>query len=319
MHIYQSTDKMAELIGQDYSLLQVMSRFNIPLGVGEKSVDEICHENHVDTNTFLAVLNFVGNNCDHRFIAKPEELSLKSLMGYLQEAHNYFLNYTFPTIRRKLIEAINCSADDKITFLIIKYYDNFVEEVREHLDYENSTIFPHVNALLTGKSTNFDINSFDTEHDESAGDKLNELKNIIIRYHHTPDANHALHGVLFDIFNCDAELKAHGLVEEHLFIPAVRLLEERTAADNLPSSTNDEPTDRDSTLSAREKEIVISVVKGMTNKEMADLLNISVNTVLTHRRNIARKLEIHSPAGLTIYAIVNGLIKIDELSRTRDI
>lgn len=66
-------------------------------------------------------------------------------------------------------------------------------------------------------------------------------------------------------------------------------------------------------LSQREKEIVKAVAKGMSNKEVADMLCISTNTVTTHRRNIASKLEIHNPAGLTIYAIVNGLIDISEV------
>lgn len=66
-------------------------------------------------------------------------------------------------------------------------------------------------------------------------------------------------------------------------------------------------------LSAREKEIVTCVVKGMTNKEIADALFLSAHTVITHRRNIARKLQIHSPAGLTIYAIVNKLVEIQDI------
>lgn len=67
------------------------------------------------------------------------------------------------------------------------------------------------------------------------------------------------------------------------------------------------------TLSAREQEIVTLVVRGLTNKEIASKLFLSVHTVLTHRRNIARKLEIHSATGLTIYAIVNGLIDLSEI------
>ena len=66
-------------------------------------------------------------------------------------------------------------------------------------------------------------------------------------------------------------------------------------------------------LSSREKEIVTYVVKGMTNKEIADALFLSTHTVITHRRNIARKLQIHSPAGLTIYAIVNKLVEIQDI------
>jgi DNA-binding NarL/FixJ family response regulator len=67
-------------------------------------------------------------------------------------------------------------------------------------------------------------------------------------------------------------------------------------------------------LSEREKEIVICVAKGLSNKEIADTLFLSVNTVTTHRRNIAKKLRIHSPAGITIYAIVNKLITLEEVN-----
>lgn len=66
-------------------------------------------------------------------------------------------------------------------------------------------------------------------------------------------------------------------------------------------------------LSDREKEILVSVVKGMSNKEIAEFHSISIHTVITHRRNIARKLEIHSVSGLTIYAILNKLVDIKEI------
>lgn len=69
-------------------------------------------------------------------------------------------------------------------------------------------------------------------------------------------------------------------------------------------------------LSAREKEIIVEVVKGLTNKQIAERLFISAHTVITHRRNIAAKLQIHSPAGLTIYAIVNKLVELNDVKNT---
>ena len=71
--------------------------------------------------------------------------------------------------------------------------------------------------------------------------------------------------------------------------------------------------DGQETLSQREKEIVICVVKGMTNKEIAEKLFLSIHTVITHRRNISKKLQIHSAAGLTIYAIVNKLVELSDV------
>ena len=66
-------------------------------------------------------------------------------------------------------------------------------------------------------------------------------------------------------------------------------------------------------LSDRETEVLVLIAQGLSSKEIADRLCISLNTVITHRRNIARKLQIHSPAGLTIYAIVNGLVDISSV------
>jgi len=65
-------------------------------------------------------------------------------------------------------------------------------------------------------------------------------------------------------------------------------------------------------LSQRECEVVTWVARGLTNKEIADVLHLSPHTVVTHRRNIAAKLDIHSPSGLTIYALMNNLISMEE-------
>ena len=83
--------------------------------------------------------------------------------------------------------------------------------------------------------------------------------------------------------------------------------------DKLFDSRVDKGSEEQNTLSGREKEIIICVVKGLTNKEIAQTLFLSTHTVISHRRNLTRKLEIHSTAGLTVYAIMNKLIEIDEI------
>ena len=66
-------------------------------------------------------------------------------------------------------------------------------------------------------------------------------------------------------------------------------------------------------LSEREKDVLIQVVRGLSNKEIADVLCISMHTVVSHRKHITRKLNIHSTAGLTVYAIVNKLVDLNDL------
>lgn len=61
-------------------------------------------------------------------------------------------------------------------------------------------------------------------------------------------------------------------------------------------------------LSEREREILVSVARGKTNKEIADMHNISIHTVISHRKNISRKTGIKTIAGLTVYALLNNMI-----------
>lgn len=88
-------------------------------------------------------------------------------------------------------------------------------------------------------------------------------------------------------------------------------IERLNAEDPLPEVEEEEQQ----TLSSREKEIVVCVVKGMTNREIADRLYLSTHTVITHRRNIARKLQVHSASGLTVYAIVNKLVELNDIKK----
>ncbi len=62
-------------------------------------------------------------------------------------------------------------------------------------------------------------------------------------------------------------------------------------------------------LSSREKEVLVAVAKGLTNKEIADSLNISIHTVIAHRKNITSKIGIKSIPGLTLFAMTNGLLE----------
>lgn len=89
---------------------------------------------------------------------------------------------------------------------------------------------------------------------------------------------------------------------------------ERKLENLAEQSEEKELGEEQQSLSTREKEIVVCVVKGMTNREIADNLFLSTHTVITHRRNIARKLQIRSASGLTIYAIVNKLVELDDIN-----
>ena len=309
---------MCDVISSEFHLLQTMCRFGISLGCGERTVEEVCNEAGVDTATFLAVANYIhtdGNAASMNL----EDVSVQCLTDYLERAHNYFLSFQLPAIRRKLLEAINCAENRDVAFLILKFFDEYIGDVRRHMQYENKHVFTYVRSLLGGtRPQGFEIARFEKSH-LGVDKKLQELKNIIIKYYR-PQAtgtDELMNMLLFDIVSCENDLRKHCELEDALFVPVVEQLEtevEQQPASSLGKEKESGKADAEA-LSEREKEIVHYAVCGLTNKEIAARLYISFNTVLTHRKNISRKLDIHSLAGLTIYAIANGIVDIDEVKK----
>lgn len=308
--MYEADDKMISLIADNYDMLQSLGRFGINLGFGDKTVRDVCEEQNVDTYTFLAVVNFSMN--DSASLNSNDRLSIPTLLHYLEASHEYYLNFELPSIRRELKEALDDT--DNLARLIIRLYDEFADEVRVHMQYEEKNVFPYVDSLLNHKVDNgYDIDTFSKHHDQ-VDMKLRELKNIIIKYLPSDSRrNNQLIATLHDLYSNEKWLKQHARIEDEMFIPAIRELENKFKKNDVSvkiSRMINQNKDGGDALSDREKDVVVALVQGMTNKEIADHLFISINTVITHRRNIARKLQIHSPAGLTIYAIVNNLVDI---------
>ena len=108
-----------------------------------------------------------------------------------------------------------------------------------------------------------------------------------------------------DLWHTEQDFADHCAIEDEILRPALS---------QAPVNHPIQPVAQDSDLlSDRERDVLVQIVKGLSNKEIADVLCISTHTVITHRKNITRKLNIHSTAGLTIYAIVNQLVNIGSL------
>lgn len=310
--MYEADDKMISLLRDNYDLLQALGSFGINLGFGDKTVRETCEDNDVDTYTFLAVVNYAMNGYGE--FDNDEQISVPTLLHYLQASHAYFLEFQLPYIRRELSESLD--ENDSLGRLILKFYDEYAHEIRRHMQYEQKTLFPYVQQLIDGEPANdYNVETF-SKHHGAADKKLRELKLLIIKYLPQDGLhNNQLTATLHDIYENEVWLRQHAMVEDHIFVPAIRRLEQITKQQDVTRNISgmvfgNATAQNPDALSDREKDVIISLVQGMSNKEIADHLCISINTVITHRRNIARKLQIHSPAGLTIYAIVNGLVDI---------
>lgn len=223
---YKQTDKMSDLVCENYSTLLVMSRFGIALGFGDRSIGDVCTSAGVDPATFLAVVNMM---LDEEPLDESEysEISVEAFMQYLHNSHDYYLEYRLPAIRAKLIAALDEGSD--VSVVIARFFDEYAAEVRKHMNYEEHTLLPYIRSLLAGeKHSDYDVDTFERQHDD-VEEKMTDLKNILIKYYRADDHNE-LNGVLFDIFSIERDLASHNFVENNLLVPIVKRLERKIEA-----------------------------------------------------------------------------------------
>jgi len=224
---FSANEKMSDLINENHSLLLVISRFGLSLGFGDKTVKEVCDINGIDCTTFLAVVNFLSEG-NFEVGNDYENISIVSVIDYLKNSHEYFLDFKLPAIRNKLLAAIN-APDQSIPYEVIfmKFFDEYFSEVKKHMEYEDKVVFPYVLKLLAGqKDPKYSISVFQERHNEIES-KLVELKNILIKYYPAKGSNHLLTEVLFDILSCEIDLASHNQVEDYLFVPAIEDIERK--------------------------------------------------------------------------------------------
>jgi len=318
------------LIAEQPVVLHVMSRFNLPLGVGEKTIQEFCQQNHVHAYTFLFIVNFTIAYTDMQQTSHiavvdinaeahcpdADGIDLATLVTYLKQAHKYFCGFALPMIRKRLVESINYAGDDKIPVLIIRFFDEYTHEINLHMKHENNQLFPFVHNRLEGGKVTGTIETFAHQHtkvdDEHIGAKLTELKNLIIKYWNRPlstfNEEPLLHSTLFDIFSLERDFATHCALEDEVLIPAMRRYEQTKMEQKILANNRLEDVEEE--LSDREKDVLRELVKGKSNKEIAASLYISTHTVISHRKNIVKKLNIKSVAGLTIYSLVNKIVEL---------
>ncbi len=319
MDDFKPTDKMSKIVECDYRLMQVIARFGITMGFADKSISEVCHQHGVDVHTFLAVMNTARN---YQQSAAKTDVSLdlidvQSLLDYLKRTHYYILNHELPRMRRDLLGALDCSLQNEVAFLLLKYFDMYFAEVQNHIKFEETEVYTFAETLISGNVPTGKKVSFHKHNEDFVG-KLHDLIKVFLQYYPQEGNNDALNDVVYDIYRVEEDIHIHCRIEDDLLVPLLRKMEHRRSkavyVDVAKPSGNYEASSSSSVLSDREKAVAVCVAKGMSNKEIADQLFLSVNTVTTHRRNIARKLNIHSSAGIAIYCVVNKLVTLGEIN-----
>ena len=231
-----------------------------------------------------------------------EKDRLRDILDFLRKGHRYYMDIMVPNLASSL-ERMTAPCREHQRQMFWKFFSDYKEELLNHFSYEENVVFPYIEAMLGGENdSQYSIGEYEQNH-SNVQEKLDDFKNLITKYLPKECQQADADQVLNDLLALELDLGKHTFIEDDVLIPAATRLEQQMAV----------PRDDAEELSDREKEILVCVAKGMLNKEIADACNISVYTVITHRKNITRKTGIKTVAGLTVYALLNNLIDLNTI------
>ena len=212
---------VSDLIDIDYSLLQVISRMGLSLKYAGLPVAEACRNSGVDPDTFILICN-VYSFPDH--IPSQEELAggdIRNIIDYLRRSHLYYMGRALRVLENsfdKLVAPFN----EKQKKVVLKFFNDYRDELDKHFAYEEEVVFPYVESLLRGAAgdSEYSIEQFE-EHHENVEEKLEDLKNIVMKYLPGDCSNELKIMVLLSIYHLHDDLRRHTYVENNILVPIV--------------------------------------------------------------------------------------------------
>lgn len=304
---YTESTKVADMLTSNPNQMLLLEHLGISPLVQGKSVEELCAENNLRTTLYLAFATlYEGEQLTS--MQEFEKSDLHNILTYLKNCHRYYLDEKIPKIKI-YVDEITAKGKTQGLKLLHDFTSDYIAEVTAHFNYENSIVFPYVAELEEKGSSDstYCVTQYKQHHD-NIEDKLTDLRELLVKYLPFDDSNHLRRKLLKGLYELEYDLKIHSHIEDAILIPLVEKYESNSKSQDTNANRENEEL-----LSVREKDVLRCLIQGKSNKEVADQLCISTHTVISHRKNISEKTGIKSLAGLTIYAIVHGIVNIESI------
>ena len=216
---------VADLIDIDYGLLQVISRMGLDLKYAGLPVSEACRKCGIDPDTFILICN-VYSFPDH--VPSSDELARRDIQGiiaYLHSSHLYYMGQALRVLENSFDKLV-APFDERQKKVVLKFFTDYKEELDKHFAYEEEVVFPYIQALMRDgvRNSEYSIEQFE-EHHENVEEKLEDMKNIVMKYLPGECSNDLRIMVLLSIYHLQDDLRRHTYVENNILVPIVGGLE----------------------------------------------------------------------------------------------
>ncbi len=292
---FSENSKMADVVLSDGRLLHVLPCFGIEPGFGEKTVERVCAEKGISAPLVVLVCNLYAFDDYTPDAALLRQIPIEGIVAYLKSSHRDYLEVRMP----RIIEAVLALPGGD---MLSSFCEKYRGEVVAHFRYEEEVVFPYIHKLLEGERPRYRISEYEANHSDIDG-ALDDLENIIVKYLPPECTIERSRSVLQELFSFGHDMRKHALLEDTILVPLVERLDDGGG----PAASFDGVE-----LTQREQQVLATLARGLSNKEVADRLCISTHTVISHRKNIMRKTGFKTAQGLTFFALHCGLISRED-------
>ncbi|HSO88331.1 MAG TPA: hemerythrin domain-containing protein [Draconibacterium sp.] len=218
--------RLSDLIAENSLLLLLLEHFEIDFAVKDKTVKQLCTEYSINLPVFLVFGNlYNGFYPDEAEIDALEDVS--SIIRFLKSSHRFYKHDKYPELKAFLVQLHEKQERDNI-LLIEKFFNDYFGEVLEHLDYEESVVFPYICSLIESGKTktknNFSANEY-RDHHTDIETKLTDLKNLLLKHISLKNDFSLRRKFLFSLFELEFDLNIHSLIEDKILLPLVGKIE----------------------------------------------------------------------------------------------
>lgn len=224
MQLFKSTDKLFRIINDNYNLLPVFNRFGIHPGFKDKTVAEVCDENNINKDFFLALIN-TYDNPDYFPEDELRRFSPLLIVDYLKKTHEYYIFYFLPKIERLLGKLVSANIDKNGEFkMIVSFFEKYKNELIIHIKDEEENVFPHVINFVQDHHKSSIKNtpiSFEKEH-SNVEMKLSDLKNLLIKYLEPVYDNNDFNEFVSSLYQFEKDIIDHARIEDHILVSQIK-------------------------------------------------------------------------------------------------
>ena len=222
--IFTPDMKLSDIIDMDYNLVQVISRIGIDLRNAGMSAAEACALAGFDPSTFMLICNVYSLPEQHPSSSDIAGANIKDIIRYLHGSHAYYTGIALRNLESSIDWLID-PCDGTMKKAVLKFFIDYKAELEKHFAREEDEVFPYVKALMEGaKPEGYSIGQFE-EHHESVDEKLEDMKNIVMKYLPAGCDEELKMWVILSVYRLRDDLRRHTIVEDEILVPIVRNLE----------------------------------------------------------------------------------------------